>query len=428
VLCIRVSQENAYLQSEIQLCECAKAQADFLGITLNSRTSRKPRAEVADRPVRHIALDLLDFDSANPRFGADSGRITDQREVLNHIVRIFGIDDVISSIAVNGYFEAEPLVCRHMSNGRFTVAEGNRRLAACLVLASDPRAADQASLTARGAALRASSKRDAPSLLPCIVFEPDEDPRGLLAYLGVRHISASVNWDSAAKAAWIARAVEEHGFTLAEISAMTGDQNRTVAHLLEGYYFVKQMVESEKFVPALSMRKGRGSNRDFPFSWVYTLLFSKTVRQHLGLPEDPVPNPVPVQNLNRASLLLDSMFGVQGRRRPTIEDSREIVRLAEVLKHGQHEALLESQRPIAKIEFEIKPLQSRLSQGLQQCRDMLSELSAAVAAETPSREDAANALDASTQVTRLAQNLYVSLKELSEPAQTLLELPPEPRS
>jgi hypothetical protein len=237
-----------------------------------------------------------------------------------------------------------------------------------------------------------------------------------------------VNWDSAAKAAWIYRAVGEYGFTLAAISAMTGDQNRTVAHLLEGHYFVQQMVESGKFIPAMSMRKGRGSNRDFPFSWVYTLLFSKTVRQHLELPEEPTPNPVPERNLDRASLLLDSMFGVQGRRRPTIEDSREIVRLSEVLKHPKHEALLESQRPIAQIEFAIKPLQSRLAQGLQLCRDMLSDLSAAVAAETPSREDATNALDASTQVTRLAQTLYIHLKDLAEPAQTLLDLPPDQQS
>lgn len=395
---------------------------------MSTRAPGKASPQVADRAVRHIALDFLDFDVANPRFGAASGRTDDQREVLNHIVKTFGIDDVISSIAVNGYFEAEPLVCRMMPNGRFTVAEGNRRLAACLVLSGDVRAADQESLSAKGAALRLASNRDAPMSLPCIVFRPDEDPRGLLAYLGVRHISASVNWDSAAKAAWIYRAVGEYGFTLAAISAMTGDQNRTVAHLLEGHYFVQQMVESGKFIPAMSMRKGRGSNRDFPFSWVYTLLFSKTVRQHLELPEEPTPNPVPERNLDRASLLLDSMFGVQGRRRPTIEDSREIVRLSEVLKHPKHEALLESQRPIAQIEFAIKPLQSRLAQGLQLCRDMLSDLSAAVAAETPSREDATNALDASTQVTRLAQTLYIHLKDLAEPAQTLLDLPPDQQS
>lgn len=95
-----------------------------------------------------VPLDRLLLDGDNPRFGEGSGQ-SSQADILDYIVQKFGVTDVISSLAVNGYFEAEPMVCRDLGDGDFVVAEGNRRLAACLILAGDPRASRQRSLAAQ---------------------------------------------------------------------------------------------------------------------------------------------------------------------------------------------------------------------------------------------------------------------------------------
>lgn len=372
------------------------------------------------KPVQIINLGSLDFDIKNPRFGAEVGARSDQRAVLNHLVSTFGVDDVLSSIAVNGYFVAEPMICRREGE-RYVVVEGNRRLAACLIIAGDPRAQDQKRLTAQASSLRG----DRPTLTgaACIVFEPEESGKELLAYLGVRHIAASQGWDSYAKAAWIARAVEEHQISLSEIAAMTGDQHKTVNHLLEGHYFIKQLVASGYFDPKSSQRKGRGSNPEFPFSWIYTLFFTQAAREFVGLPETPTPDPIPKEHLQRAGMLLERMFGVPNKP-AAISDSRDITRLARTLDDSKKVALLEAGRNIDQIEFESQPLEDKLRVGLQQCSDRLVVLLAAIESGTLERGQASRTEPQALAVAHLAQSIYKKLREASL-ASGLEDLPPQ---
>ena len=71
--------------------------------------------------------------------------------------------------------------------------------------------------------------------------------------------------------------------TLEDVGQMIGDQHRTVARLLKGYYFVNQLQDSGRFTPRDSYRRGRGSNPEYPFSWVYTALGFKPIRDWLQL-------------------------------------------------------------------------------------------------------------------------------------------------
>lgn len=57
------------------------------------------------RPISRLRLRNLLLDKKNPRFGAPHGTI-EQGPLLDHIVGKFGVNDVLSSIAVNGYFDA----------------------------------------------------------------------------------------------------------------------------------------------------------------------------------------------------------------------------------------------------------------------------------------------------------------------------------
>ncbi|PID95816.1 MAG: hypothetical protein CSA85_00445 [Alphaproteobacteria bacterium] len=88
----------------------------------------------------------------------------------------------------------------------------------------------------------------------------------MLSYLGVRHIAAAQPWDSYAKASWVATITDETGMPVSKITEMIGDQHSTVVRLLEGYRFIRQLIENGEFRPEDSQRKGRGSVSEYPFS------------------------------------------------------------------------------------------------------------------------------------------------------------------
>jgi len=101
-----------------------------------------------DPRKERVHLKLLRLDSENARFGPASSKSWEQAEILDHIVQTFGVDDVLSSLAINGYMAAEPLVCRRDAGSEeLTVVEGNRRLAACLIISGDERASRQKTRT-----------------------------------------------------------------------------------------------------------------------------------------------------------------------------------------------------------------------------------------------------------------------------------------
>jgi hypothetical protein len=366
------------------------------------------------KAVEYRSLTELEFDVENPRFGRTAREQRSQTEILDYIVRDFGIDDVLSSIAVNGFFVAEPLICREQDAGkRLTVVEGNRRLAACLILADDSRAKNQSRKVEQYRELQAQSGRPSFTEVPVICFGRHEREKDLLSYLGVRHIAASQGWDSYAKAAWIARAVESNDLTLREIALMTGDQHRTVKRLLEGFYFVNQLIDERRFEPSNSVRRGRGSNPEFPFSWIYTLLGYQPARQFLGLPDEPRSRPIPAEMTRSATLVVSAMFGDKSSgRSAAISDSREIGELAEVLGSAEKVALLERGKSVAEIDYETQPLDLKLRTALSDCKEMLSDLIAELDANPPSLAIAEQSFPLARQVSNLASSLAKRLHEM----------------
>ncbi|WP_244235613.1 hypothetical protein, partial [Pseudomonas aeruginosa] len=231
----------------------------------------------------YVKLKDLNLDSRNPRFGIEKGQRGNQADILDFIVENFGVEDVISSLAYNGYFAAEPLIARRESDGTLTVVEGNRRLSACLMLANSDRAKNQRRRAQEYVDTKKINWTEETEVPVHIVDHKDKEALRLHAYLGVRHIMSAKAWDSYAKAAWIDEVVSSGEMTLAEIGQVTGDKNRTIQRLLEGYHFVNQLIAEGLFLPGNSLKKGRGSNPDFPFSWVYTLLDYSPVREWLDL-------------------------------------------------------------------------------------------------------------------------------------------------
>ncbi|MEO0623159.1 MAG: hypothetical protein AAF183_13110 [Pseudomonadota bacterium] len=326
-----------------------------------------------DRRQEQIKLSSLRLDKENPRFGGLSGGLGNESDVVDHIVQKFGVDDVISSLAINGYFAAEPLVGRRDEpDGPVIVVEGNRRLAACLIITGDQRASRQDARHRQYNTLWAKHGRPSIDPLPCIVFSGENRKKALLSYLGVRHIASAQPWDSYAKAAWVARVVEGNDLPLTDVAEMIGDRHQTIQRLLEGYYFIQQLIEDRAFIPENSNRRGRGSVTEYPFSWVYTFLGYSSAREFLALGErDPQPRPIAAERVDDAGMVVKSMFGDAAKgRSAAIDDSRELGDLANALKDEEKVRLLSSGKRLSEIEQLTKPIGERLRDGLAQVKDL----------------------------------------------------------
>lgn len=358
--------------------------------------------------------DLL-LDPENPRFGLqDKG--ASQEQILDHIVEKFGVNDVLSSLAVNGYFEAEPLVCRKIQRSKkAVVVEGNRRLAACLIIMGDKRAANQATRSAEFGALWKEHSSPNIDPVPAILFDEKEQERKILSYLGVRHIASAQPWDSYAKAAWVAQVVEGSGLDIQSVSQMIGDQHRTVNRLLEGYYLVQQLAEEGKFVPQNSVRRGRGSVTDYPFSWVYTILGYATVRKFLKLADGSAQkDPIADEKLDDGGLLVRAMFGDRSLgRNAAVEDSRELGVLASALASSEKIRLLEQGKTLSEIEIQTQPIDQRLSNGLGLVRDTLRDLIASISEKDVEQSIAVELQPISNGNRRLAADLDKKIKEIA---------------
>ena len=371
------------------------------------KASFRPRRDESNVPL--FELSELRLDAGNPRLGAEVGKLRTQIRVLDRIVNKYGVDDVLSSLAVNGYFTEEPMVGRKAKEGREAVvriADGNRRLAACLILAGDPRARSHEKRTREYQELQEKHDRPPIESVPVIVHD---DPKELLSYMGVRHIAASQPWDSYAKAAWVAQVLGAGSVELSDVSEMIGDQHRTVARILEGFYFVNQLIGAAQFRPEDSLRRGRGSNPAYPFSWVYTALGYAPIRRWLGLPdlsEEPKQSPVARKHLNDAGELMMLLFGNKSRRRgAAIEDSREIADLARAVNDPSARRRLKAGKSVWEVMELGRPAMERVSEGLLEAQEALSSVLVALGEGEVTGKEARQLEEPSTRVVNLASEI-----------------------
>lgn len=390
----------------------------------NARTRPNDPALIVQPPevesTKWVSLGLLHLDGNNPRLGANAGTFKNEVEILDAIVTSYGVDDVLSSLAVNGYFEAEPLVGVDMDSqaGHIRIAEGNRRLAACLILAGDPRARNQGKRTTDYQAIQAKHNRNRIDQVPVRVLA---DTKRLLSYLGVRHIAASQPWDSYAKAAWVAKVLKDSDLTLADVSQMIGDQHGTVARSLEGYYFVNQLVKSAQFNPEDSMRPGRGSNPAYPFSWVYTALGYGPIREWLQLPDlsdTRTENPITkADRLPDAGDLMTFLFGKKSKgRQPAISDSRQISELAKAVADPGSLRLLQRGKVVEEVAMLLKPAQKRVEDGLLDAQESLHAALNTLSQGDVKAGDAKDLLEPSGRVRALAVDVHKHIINLMSDA------------
>ena len=324
--------------------------------------------------TKQIAIKDLHFDLANPRYGRRAAEATSEEKALDMIATDFLVDDLLTSITTNGFFEGEPLIVKPVEDG-YTVLEGNRRLAALLILAGDPRAVSQKKRTDLYRAKLAESNTEAPSKVPAVLITDNESATQALAYLGTKHIVGARQWDSYAKARWMAEMRSQTSLSLTQIKEMLGDTGGLVDRMLEGYYLVEQLREAGRFEASQSYIRGRGSNPEFPFSWIYTAVNLAGVRRFVGLGDKREPEAAPIKDafLTNAGDLLEMMFGNRSRQRPpVIDESRNLGDLSKAMLDPAQAARLREGVRLSVVIEESRPLTEQLSQLLDQSLSRLS--------------------------------------------------------
>ena len=286
--------------------------------------------------VRKIAVVELFLDHLNPRLAGLNLTPDHQDEILRVLWQERAVNELVDSIAKSGYWEHEELFAAKES-GQLVVIEGNRRLAAVkLLLDADLRIR----IGASGIPDLSSAERNQLQALPVIECTREE----VWQYIGFKHVNGPQDWDSIAKAQYIARVHNVYRVELSEIAATIGDRHDTVRRLYRGLMVLEQAEKAGVFD-----REDRYNTR-FAYSHLWTGLGYAGFQEFLGLtPEKGYkPNPVPKNKLDNLNELCLWLYGSkQEDKAPLIRSQNPDLRnLDEVLRSPNGLAALRSSLPL----------------------------------------------------------------------------------
>lgn len=275
-----------------------------------------------------LSVDDLLLDASNPRLASGPNSKT-QDDLLKVLWDEMSVDEVAFSIAANGFFPEEQLFVIPDGKGKFIVVEGNRRLAAVMLLRDKAKrqkvgATDLPSIT--------EGARKALDKLPVSKYGTRKD---LWQYFGFRHINGAQPWDAFSKAKYVKEVHELYGKSLDEIANSIGDRHATVKRLYRGYKLLEQAEGSGGF-----NREDRVRNR-FYFSHLYTAADQPEFQKFLGIDSDKSlrSNPVPKGKVTELNELMVWLYGSRSSGKAPLVQSQnpDLNRLREIV--GKQNAL-----------------------------------------------------------------------------------------
>ena len=304
----------------------------------------KPSA--SDRWVpKEIPVDDLLLDPSNPRL-TDLGldKKPTQSVILATLWSRMAVDELALSIAENGFYSHEPLYAAK-ERGKLYVVEGNRRLAAVMLL-RDPKLQREVRATSLPSINRTA--RTNLERLPVIVCERDE----IWAFLGFKHINGPQAWESYPKAHYIAWVHNELAVSLEEIARRIGDKHSTVERLYDALMVFEQGEHEGVFD-----REDR-YKKHFSFSHLTTGLGYVGIQSFLKLPRGDRTigkrRPVSKSHVHQLGELLVWLYGRKSDDIPPVIQSQnpDLRRLDEVLKSKEATSALRKGLPLT-VSLEI---------------------------------------------------------------------------
>ena len=282
-------------------------------------------ARIQGRPEQ-VALPRLFLDDQNPRLSSHEARTQDA--ILDVLAREMSLGELALSIAANGFYETERLLVVPRKEDTYTVVEGNRRLAAVKLLLDEKKR--QKTKTTDFPGISPQLRQDLKTL-PVSVFQ---DRKQLWPYLGFRHVNGPKDWDSFAKAQYIADVHEKYGISIEEITERIGDQFSTATRMYLGYRLVRQAQDAGVFSPEDRYREKR-----FSFSHLYTAADYSAFRAFLGITRSTIgrPNPVPTKSIPQLGELLRLIYGSKRDSIPPViqRQSPDLGKLRQIINNEQ---------------------------------------------------------------------------------------------
>jgi hypothetical protein len=254
--------------------------------------------------------DLL-LDSQNPRlaeFGITSG--ASRTDLVKVLWERMAVVEVAMSIAYSGYFDYEPLFVEETTNGKYVVIEGNRRLAAVLLL-TDPDLRKK--LKATDLPQVDPERLKSLGTLPAIVTTRKD----IWRYLGFKHVNGPSTWGSYAKAQYIAHVHNNYKIPLRDIAAQIGDYNSTVERMYRGLMIIEQAETAKVFA-----RQDVSASR-FHFNYIYTGMDYPGIKSFIGLNKTTSSKtPVPKDRVKELGELLGWLYGKKSGNKPSLIQSQ----------------------------------------------------------------------------------------------------------
>lgn len=309
--------------------------------------------------------------------------MSDER-IIGLLYRHESLDELLQSIAVNGYLDIEPLIVVDESNDeQLTVLEGNRRLAAIRLLC-DPRLRERI------------READGPNIrVPALAPEHADSLQNLSVYLvkdrdearpfiGFKHVNGVAKWNPYAKARYAAKWHEETGEPIELIANRVGDKHETVKRMVVGIYVLDQARAADVF--DIEDRYTVRLN----FSHIYTALARSDFRQFLQMPSawadiDPTPTLVPESRLKQLGEVLRWMYGSKSNDQAPVvrRQNPDIKRLGEVLANDEALMTLRARGSLRDAHPATKPRLEKLSYSLVEAHRQLGDAVNSISALNP---------------------------------------------
>jgi ParB-like chromosome segregation protein Spo0J len=236
-----------------------------------------------------LPLEQLQFDATNPRIVERLGPRPGQRQIYNLLVNEEDARDLIPSFIENGYLPTDPLIVRAEHNGKYSVLEGNRRLAALQSMSASEDEEDRTAFEQKNL-----------NELPCLIFRGGEDAE--LAYLGLRHISKTKDWSPAAKSAFVERLLRS-GVSLTQAGRRTNTSPQALRQLLLTRRLFEKAVGLGIETPSIA------AERDLVFWHLGDAVRRRRTKQYLEVEENDNPLLPPEVDEGKLEKLMTWIYG-----------------------------------------------------------------------------------------------------------------------
>jgi hypothetical protein len=320
-----------------------------------------------------VPISLLKLDKENPRLLVGARENPTEDEIITDLYLEDELSELLQSISANGYLDFEPLVVV-LSDDKthLIVLEGNRRLAAIMLLSQPDRAKKltiplpeyDAKLKSTWQSVRIIRAKNREAARPFIAF---------------KHINGPHRWDSYAKAKFAAdwyAAEKKSAKTglLSEIATKIGDDHDTIKRMVNAVFVLRQAEKVHLF--SIEDR----ATKKFPFSHFYSALSRSEYMTYLGLKDgwaryDPSPNPIPKSHLQELREVLGWIFGSRrDDELPVIQSQNpDVKNLGRVLANKAAVHVLRETRDLAKAVGLTTPASEKLSSSLVSARTSLQD-------------------------------------------------------